>query len=315
MKSTEHRLELKVAKKDAIADAVAFLVLVDPAGVDLPEWEPGAHIDLELADGLVRQYSLCGDPSDRSRYEIAVLREPDGRGGSARVHDELDEGDIVVVRGPRNHFALVAAERYLFIAGGIGITPILAMVRRAEASGRPWRLVYGGRSRSSMAFHEELVARHGRRVCLWPQDEAGLIDLDAELGGLPGGTSVYCCGPEPLLGAVQQRCPSGVLHLERFSAIAQDDAGASTSFEIELARTGRTLTVAEDRSVVDVLHGAGIDVPVSCQEGICGTCETGVLDGIPDHRDSVLTDEERACNDCMFVCVSRSRTPRLRLDL
>ncbi|KAA9156775.1 oxidoreductase [Amycolatopsis acidicola] len=317
MKTGEQRLELKVAKKETIAEGVAYLVLADPDGADLPEWTPGAHIDVELSDEVVRQYSLCGDPDDRSRYEIAVLREPAGRGGSARVHDEVHEGDLIAVRGPRNHFELVDADEYLFIAGGIGITPIMAMVRRAEASGKPWRLVYGGRSRASMAFQDELSATYGDRVLLWPQDESGLIDLEAHLGTPMTGVKVYSCGPEPLLAAVQERCvawPAGSLHLERFSAVVQND-GESASFEIELAQDGRTLTVPEDRSVVEVLHDAGIDVPVSCREGVCGTCETAVLDGIPDHRDVVLSDEERACNDCMFPCVSRSLTPRLRLDL
>ncbi|MGV0644653.1 PDR/VanB family oxidoreductase [Mycolicibacterium sp. XJ2546] len=317
MQSNERQLQLTIAKKDYVAESVAHFVLIDPAGIDLPEWTAGAHIDLVLADDVLRQYSLCGDPRDRSRYEIAVLREPAGRGGSARVHDSLHEDDTVTVRGPRNHFPLVDAERYLFIAGGIGITPILPMVRTVHASGRPWRLLYGGRSRSSMAFRNELTSGYGEHVCVWPQDEFGLIDLGKELGTPVTDTAVYGCGPESLLTALQERCaawPAGTLYVERFRAAAHDTRDQS-AFEIELAKSGQTLDVPANRTVVDVLHEAGIDVPVSCREGTCGTCETRVLDGVPDHRDAVLTEEERACDDCMFVCVSRSLTPRLRLDL
>jgi ferredoxin-NADP reductase len=310
--------DVLVHRKDRVADGVVTLTLRDPAGDALPDWQPGAHLDLVLRPDLVRQYSLCGDPADRDTLRVAVLREPAGRGGSAYVHDELAEGQRIRIRGPRNHFPLVPARRYLFIAGGIGITPILPMVAAARAEGADWQLLYGGRTRGSMAFRAELAELSPDRVVLRPQDETGLLDLDSVLGVPRDGTAVYCCGPEPLLAAVQERCahwPAGTLHVERFTAKPDADAGPKTTFEVELARSGRTLTVPADRTVLQAVEDAGVPVLSSCQEGTCGTCETVVLDGVPDHRDSVLTDEERAIGDAMMICVSRSRTARLVLDL
>jgi ferredoxin-NADP reductase len=314
----EPELDLVLEKKEILADGVVQLTLRDPAGADLPAWEPGAHVDLVLTDDLTRQYSLCGDPAERSVLQVAVLREQEGRGGSAHVHDVLAEGDVVRVRGPRNHFALVDAPRYLFLAGGIGITPILPMIAAAEAAGADWRLVYGGRTRASMAFRDRLEELHPDRVDVRPQDETGLLDLAALLGEPAEGTAVYCCGPEPLLAAVEERCagwPAGALHLERFAPKAGADDGPREAFEVELAQTGTTLTVPADRSILDVVEAAGVGVLSSCQEGTCGTCETGVLEGVPDHRDSVLTAEEQAANDAMMICVSRSCSARLVLDL
>ncbi|KDN17207.1 PDR/VanB family oxidoreductase [Amycolatopsis rifamycinica] len=304
-------LELLVARKEKAADGVVTLTLRAPGGEPLPPWEPGAHIDLRLPDDVVRQYSLCGDPSEAAAYRVAVLREPGGRGGSAYVHDKLSPGDRLVVDGPRNHFALVDAESYLFIAGGIGITPILPMLDRVAATGREWRLVYGGRTRASMAFTDDL-ARHGDRVTFRPQDEHGLLDLPALLAGAHPGTAVYCCGPEPLLAAVEALGPED-LHVERFSPLP--DEGPRTAFEVELAGSGRVLPVPADRSILEVVEDAGIPVLSSCREGTCGTCETGVLGGEPDHRDAVLTADERAENEVMMLCVSRSCSPRLVLDL
>ncbi|MFD4191618.1 PDR/VanB family oxidoreductase [Amycolatopsis thermoflava] len=315
---SEVELDVALERKEELAAGVVRLTLRHPAGEPLPAWEPGAHLDLVLGEGLVRQYSLCGDPADRGVLQVAVLREPDGRGGSAWVHDRLSTGDIVRIRGPRNHFRLVNSPRYLFVAGGIGITPIVPMIARAEASGAEWRLVYGGRSRASMAFREELVARYGDRVEIRPQDESGLLDLDALLGAPRDGVAVYCCGPEPLLAAVEQRCaawPPGSLHVERFSPKAGADAGERTTFEVELAASGRTVIVPPDKSILAAVEEAGVSVLSSCQEGTCGTCETPVLDGVPDHRDSLLTESERAANDTMMICVSRSCGPRLVLDL
>ncbi|GAA2877212.1 PDR/VanB family oxidoreductase [Pseudonocardia halophobica] len=314
----EPELDLVLDKKEILADGVVQLTLRDPAGADLPAWEPGAHVDLVLTDGLTRQYSLCGDPAERSVLQVAVLREPAGRGGSAHVHDVLAEGDTVRVRGPRNHFALVAAPRYLFLAGGIGITPILPMIAAAEVAGADWRLVYGGRTRASMAFRDRLEERHPDRVDVRPQDETGLLDLAALLGEPAEGTAVYCCGPEPLLAAVEERCaawPAGTLHLERFAPKAGADDGPREAFEIELAQTGTTLTVPADRSILEVVEEAGVGILSSCREGTCGTCETGLLEGVADHRDSVLTAEEQAANDAMMICVSRSCSARLVLDL
>ncbi|EST35189.1 PDR/VanB family oxidoreductase [Streptomyces roseochromogenus] len=306
-------LELVVKAREFAAEEVLALTLRDPLGRALPDWEPGAHVDLLLGPGLERQYSLCGDPADRSAWRIAVLREPAGRGGSARVHEQLGEGGKVRVRGPRNHFRLEPAPRYRFLAGGIGITPILPMLAAAERSGAEWTLLYGGRTRSSMAFTGEL-ARYGDRVTLAPQDATGLLDLDPVLAGLPDGTLVYCCGPGPLLDAVEERCPAGALRIERFRPKDQQ-ASMDMEFEVVLARSGRTVPVPPDVSVLDAARAAGVEVLYSCTEGTCGTCETDVLEGAPEHRDSVLTEEERAAGDTMMICVSRCRGARIVLDL
>lgn len=311
--SDAYEAELVVDRRESAADGVLALTLRHPLGDQLPAWEPGAHIDVLLGPGLERQYSLCGDPADRTRWRIAVLREPAGRGGSAHVHEQVSQGAKVRVRGPRNHFALRPAPRYLFIAGGIGITPILPMLAAAEAEGAQWTLLYGGRTRNSMAFTEEL-SRYGDRVTVAPQDETGLLDLPSVLDGVPEGTLVYCCGPGPLLDAVEQRCPAGLLHVERFAPKEQPE-GENTEFEVELAQTGTTVTVAPDVSVLDAVRASGVEVLFSCTEGTCGTCETDVLDGTPDHRDSVLTDEEREAGETMMICVSRCRGKRLVLDL
>ncbi|MEW2048023.1 PDR/VanB family oxidoreductase [Streptomyces sp. NPDC005476] len=308
-----YETELVVSEREFAAEGVLALTLRHPLGEPLPPWEPGAHVDLVLGPELERQYSLCGDPADRSAWRIAVLREPAGRGGSAHVHAQLGQGDKVRVRGPRNHFALRPAPRYRFVAGGIGITPILPMLAAAEAAGAEWSLLYGGRSRESMAFAEEL-ARYGDRVTVAPQDETGLLDLGSVLDGLPEGTLVYCCGPGPLLDAVEERCPAGALHVERFQAKEQP-AGTEAEFEVELARSGRTLTVAAGVSVLDTVRAAGVEVLYSCTEGTCGTCETDVLEGIPEHRDSVLGPEEREAGETMMICVSRCRGKKLVLDL
>ena len=313
----EHETEVRVQAKEPVADGVVALVLQPVDGAPVPAWAPGAHVDLVLEGAPTRQYSLCGDPADRTAYRLGVLRDPAGRGGSLHVHDRLAVGDVVRVRGPRNHFPLVPSPRYLFIAGGIGITPVLTMVRAAEAAGADWELAYGGRQRASMAFLDELAA-YGDRVRVLPQDETGLLDLEALLGTPREQTRVYCCGPEPLLAAVEQRCaswPAGTLHVERFAPRPQDTQAPATAFEVELARSGRVLPVPADRSVLEVVEEAGARVLSSCSEGTCGTCETKVLAGIPDHRDSVLDEADRRAGTCLMICVSRSSTPRLVLDL
>jgi cytochrome P450/ferredoxin-NADP reductase len=313
----EFETDVRVAAKRTAADGVVTLALHDVGGHPLPPWTPGAHIDLVLGDAPTRQYSLCGDPTDRHTYRVGILRDPNGRGGSLHVHDRLQVGDVVRIRGPRNNFALAPSPRYLFIAGGIGITPILVMIAAAEAAGADWRLVYGGRQRASMAFLDEL-ARYGDRVTICPQDETGLLDLDTLLDTPQDDTLVYCCGPEPLLNAVEQRCagwPRRALHVERFSAKPLAVPARAEAFAVVLARSELTLTVPPDRSILDVVEEAGIGVLSSCAEGTCGTCETAVLEGEPDHRDSVLDEDERGAGACMMICVSRSCSPRLVLDL
>jgi ferredoxin-NADP reductase len=314
----EHESELVVEKVERVADAVVALTLVDPDGGSLPPWTPGAHVDLQLGD-LVRQYSLCGDPGDSRSYTVAVLREPESRGGSAFVHDKLVAGGRVLVRGPRNHFALVSAPRYVFIAGGIGVTPMLPMIAEAEATGADWHLWYRGRARSGMAYADAL-AGYGERVTLLPGDETGPLDLASVLAEPAEGTAIYVCGPERLLAGCEEICssswPASALHLERFAAKdIEAPEGGEREFELELAASGVTLTVPVDRSVFQVIEDAGISVLGSCHEGICGTCEAIVLEGDVDHRDSVLNESERAANDAMMVCVSRCFSDRLALDL
>ncbi|GAA0954861.1 PDR/VanB family oxidoreductase [Actinocorallia libanotica] len=309
---TPSTLDLRVAAKCEAAEGVVTLTLSRPDGGRLPDWAPGAHIDLVLPNGSIRQHSLCGDRWDAHTYRIGVLREASGRGGSTYVHDMLAEGDTVGIGGPRNNFRLVPAGRYVFIAGGIGITPLLPMIAQSEMQGIPWRLLYGGRSRSSMAFLEDL-ASYGDKVALVPADERGPLDLDAALADLPQDAKVYCCGPAGLLDAAAARCSGiepGRVRMERFVAAGQADGSPDEAFEVELRRSSRTLTVATGETLLDALSAVGVNVLSSCRQGLCGTCETTVLDGVPDHRDALLDDADRAAGDCMLVCVSRAASAR-----
>jgi ferredoxin-NADP reductase len=310
-------LKVVVSERSTAADGVVSLTLTPADGDPLPTWTPGAHIDLQLTDGLTRQYSLCGDPADRATWRIGVLREVAGRGGSAYVHDELAPGTTLAVSAPRNNFELHQASRYLFIAGGIGITPILPMIAEASQAGADWTLLYGGRTRASMAFTEEL-AQYGDRVHLRPQDEHGLLDLAAYLGQVQHGALVYACGPEPMLKAVAEACdhwPPNALHVERFAPIELAEPVRGESFEVLLARSGLTVTIEPGRSILETVEAAGVSVLSSCREGTCGTCETDVIDGLPEHRDSLLTEAERQSNETMFICVSRCLGAQLTLDL
>ncbi|GCE37917.1 Flavodoxin reductases (ferredoxin-NADPH reductases) family 1; Vanillate O-demethylase oxidoreductase [Rhodococcus wratislaviensis] len=299
------------------ADGIISLTFASLTGDKMPRWEPGAHIDVLLGPELERQYSLCGDVNDERTLRVAVLREPDSRGGSQWVHERLSVGDKIRIRGPRNHFRLVEAQEYLFIAGGIGITPILPMIADCEARGSRWSLVYGGRSTDSMAFTTQL-AKHQDRVRFWPQDENGHIDIRGFLGDPRPGTAIYCCGPGPLLDAVEDVCsqwPTDALHLERFRPRAGAMEGPESPFEVELEQSNMVVTVAVGQTIVDACKSAGVHIPTSCGEGTCGTCETVVLEGVPEHRDSYLTAQERESNEVVMPCCSRSRTSRLVLDL
>ncbi|QKJ20800.1 PDR/VanB family oxidoreductase [Microbacterium hominis] len=303
-----------VSRRD-VAHGVIELRLQRPGGGRLPDWAPGAHIDLLLDDGAVRQYSLCGDRWDAATYTIAVQREPCGRGGSVAIHDSIAVGSVVRFGGPRNNFRLAPAPEYLFIAGGIGITPLLPMIRGAELAGAEWRLLYLGRSRRRMAYLDEL-SPYGARVTMHCSDERGRIDLDT---WRPRDARVrtYACGPERLLdsvaawGAVEGGWPPKV---ERFAATASD-SGAERAFEVVATRTGATVTVDTGETVVAALRRAGVSVLTSCAQGVCGTCETRVVAGTPDHRDALLDDDERTASDSMYPCVSRCRGERLLLDL
>lgn len=314
---------LQVCQKSAVAEDVVALDLIHPEGRTLPSWEPGAHLDLILPTGLVRQFSLCGDPRDPRRWRIAVLKESKNGGGSLYIHEELRPGATVEFAGPRNNFPLVAAEHYLFIAGGIGITPILPMIEAVARESRDWHLLYGGRRRRSMAFVDEL-AGYGSNVTIWPEDNCGLLDLPAALSPLPSQTAVYCCGPEGLLGAVVRACEADgrpAPHFERFQAapeVVTRKAPSGTEeggFTVVLRRQGLTVEVLPGVSILDSIEQAGYQPIYSCREGYCGCCETGVVDGVPDHRDEYLTHQDRDSGKKIMICVSKSRSPTLVLDL
>lgn len=312
----EVEVDLRVTARDDVADGVVALTLATPDGSELPDWSPGAHIDLILPD-VVRQYSLCGDTNDRSTWRVGVLLDPESRGGSSYIHQNLGVGSTVRTRGPRNHFPFVRAPKYLFVAGGIGITPLLPMIDAAEATGADWELHYVGRTRATMGFLEEL-ADYGDKVTLIPRDETDPLDLDALLGTPRADTAVYCCGPERLLEAVENGCrtwPDGSAHIERFSARAVDEPDGQQGFEVECQRSGVTVTVEPGQTIYDAVEAVGVDVLGSCMEGVCGTCECDILDGVADHRDSVLSDAEREAGETIMICVSRARSERLVLDL
>ncbi|MFE4551305.1 PDR/VanB family oxidoreductase [Streptomyces sp. NPDC056785] len=303
-------LRLTVTGHEQIADGVVRLRL---AGHGLPRWEPGAHLELVLPSGLVRQYSLCGDPADTSSYTVAARLAEDGRGGSREVHERLREGMTVEVRGPRNRFPLAEAPGYVFVAGGIGITPLLPMLRAVQGRA-DWRLLYGGRSRASMPFLAEIEGLDPARVTVVAEDVDGRPDLDALFTDLPAGTAVHCCGPEGLMAAVRDRLPDGAtLHLERFAPHAPGAGDGDRAFAVELRRSARTLTVPAGSTLLAAVRAELPGTPYSCEQGFCGTCQQRVLEGEIDHRDELLTDTERG--DSMLICVSRARGDRLVLDM
>lgn len=327
MGSSVERRPLLVASTRRESDSVVSLQLVDPEGSALPAWTPGAHVEIELDNGLIRHYSLCGAVEDASSWRIAVLLEPKSRGGSRYIHDELRPGHIVQLRRLRNQFPLGESGEYIFIAGGIGITPILPMIQHAQASRTPYTLFYCGRSRSNMAFVDELSQNSHARII--PFDTDGVLDVAAVLDATDLNSSIYCCGPAPLIDAVKTNgARVGVsVHVESFRAgqpevqdspqgdRASEGQTVEDEFEIVLARSRVTLPVPRNRSILEILELNGIPQDFSCREGTCGTCETTVLAGLPDHRDSVLDDDEKAANDTMMLCVSRSLSKRLTLDL
>ncbi|MCU1529648.1 MAG: hypothetical protein JWP75_3411 [Frondihabitans sp.] len=308
--------EVQVVSRTRSAEGVELFELAALPGSTLPAWTPGAHIDVVLPDGEVRQYSLSGAPSSPT-WRIGVLREADGRGGSVWLHDELSAGDRLTVAGPRNHFEFEPhrGTSYLFVAGGIGITPISAMAEAAAKAGVGYSIHYAGRSRSTMALLPELASKHGSRLAIYAGDEGVRLDLDALFADLPPFTTTFCCGPARLIEAIEAAAAGRQLVVERFEPKAVGQPVLSEAFEVELAATGVTVTVGPDRSILELAEEAGALVLSSCREGTCGTCETVVLEGQVDHRDSILTLDEQAANDVMYVCVSRAVTPRLVLDL
>jgi ferredoxin-NADP reductase len=312
---------MAVAEAEPAADGVLRLRLKAADGHPLPRWTPGAHIDLQCGDtGLSRQYSLCGDPQDTDSYEIAVLREATGRGGSAWVHEHLRSGATVQVRGPRNHFPLdEGASHLILVAGGIGITPISAMARRARALGLSYEIHYSGRRRAGMALLARLQAEHGDRLHLYVAEEGRRADYAALLATPRAGARIHACGPARMqdgLEAASRHWPEDSLRMEHFvSTVGALDPAREQGFEVELRASGRVLQVRNDQTLLDALRNARIEVQSDCREGLCGSCEVPVLEGDVDHRDMVLTRGERTACTKMMSCCSRARSGRLVLDL
>jgi vanillate O-demethylase ferredoxin subunit len=291
--------------------------LQEADGRPLAPFTAGAHIDVQIPGGPVRQYSLCGKAVSVDPYTIAVKKELESRGGSTGMHERIDAGTVLSIGGPRNHFPLVPGRHpSLFIAGGIGVTPITAMISALETEGQDWTLHYCARSKDHAAFYAELEKLAPERVH-GHFSEKPILDVDALMREQPAGTHIYCCGPKGLMNSVREATsawPEDHVHFEWFTA-PDINTDANTAFEVELARSGVVLNVAPDQSILQVLRDNGFDIPSACEEGICGTCETRVLSGEPEHRDALLSPEERAANKTMMVCVSRSKGPRLVLDL
>lgn len=320
---TSKTLTVRVERiRQEAVDIVSF-ELVDPAGGRLPDFTPGSHVDVHPGPDLVRQYSLCNGPGETDRYLISVKREPQSRGGSIAMHERVKEGDVLTISAPRNNFPLdTGASHSVLIAGGIGVTPILSMARHLLAAKASFQLLYFTRSIKHAAFHDLLSAPefHGKvhfHYALEP--EAIRSYLRRFLWDRKEGAQLYLCGPKPFMDLVEETAaptwPPQAVHVEYFSADPEALAGPSDEFEVALAQSGGTYTIPEGKSIVEVLAEQGISIETSCEQGICGTCLTGVLEGVPDHRDMYLTDEEKAACDKMTPCVSRARNRKLVLDL
>jgi len=313
------RLSLKVVERHEVAEGVASFILGDAHGRPLPSWSAGAHIAIRLPNGLTRQYSLCGKADDALRYRIAVLNEQNGRGGSSYIHANLNAGDVLEAGEPVNHFNLEPGANYLFIAGGIGITPLLPMIDSVEAKGADWRLFYGARDRHHTAFHDEL-ASFGDRVHFWPQDERGVLPLQ-DLVSTAGAALIYACGPGGMLDSLQAVCDQNGagerLRIERFSGtgLPETPAGESSEFIAVVASTGQEVVVKPDQTLLNALLDAGVDALFSCEEGTCGTCELKVIEGTPDHRDSILSESQKQSGQYIMPCVSRALSGRIVLDI
>jgi ferredoxin-NADP reductase len=303
---------LRVTDRHVVAhdENVVALTFVAADGKPLPRWHPGAHIDIHLPSGLLRQYSLCGDPDITDSYRIAVRRIPDGGGGSIEVHDALSVGATVTTHGPRNAFPLTVpgygspTRRFRFIAGGIGITPILSMLGLAKRLGVDWSMVYVGRTRDSLPFVDEVVG-FGDRVLIRTDDETGLPTAAELLGDCPAGTAVYACGPAPMLTSIRAELAGRddvELHFERFAAPPVVDG---KEFSVTVASTGVEVRVGADETLLAALNRSGVHTQYSCQQGFCGTCRTRVLAGTVDHRDTLLTEPEHD-NQMMLICISRA---------
>jgi tetrachlorobenzoquinone reductase len=309
-------LQVRVRTMRWEASGVLSLELAATGDDALPPFEPGAHVDLRLPDGTMRQYSLCGDPSDWSHYRVAV-RAVGGGLSSSYIHRKLRPGELVTISAPRNNFPLLDAARYIFVAGGIGITPLLPMMRQAGAAGKQWTLLYCNKRDADAPFLRE-VRTLGGEVSLHCSEAGTRLDVGARFGAVEPDTMVYCCGPEQLMSAVEQAAvawPADNVRFEWFAPRSRPLDETSGGFEVVCNVSGLTLTVPPDKSVLAVLNDAGVQVPCSCQQGICGTCELRVLSGEVDHRDSILSSAERTASETMMTCVSRARSPRLVIDI
>jgi len=298
------------------APGVLSLELVPTNGKPLPPFEPGAHIDLHLPGNIMRQYSLCGDPNDTSRYRVGIRSVSDGL-SSQFVHRKLRPGEVIKVSAPRNNFPLIDADRYLFVAGGIGVTPLIPMMQAASARNKPWTLLYCNKRDTDAPFLDEIRALGGT-LSLHSSEAGTRLDVQQRLGQVEENTVVYCCGPERLMTAVEEATaawPADTVRFEWFTPRSRPADEVSGSFEVVCEQSGLTVTVPPEKSVLEALNDAGIPVPCSCQQGICGTCEVRVIDGEVDHRDSILSSSERAANQTMMTCVSRAKGARLVLDI
>ncbi len=318
--STIEMIEVVVAAREDQAAGIVVLDLARPDGGPLPAFEAGAHIDVHVTDDLIRQYSLCNPPGETARYRVGVLNDPNSRGGSVAIHRDFQVGRTVRVSVPRNHFPLHdEADHSVLVGGGIGVTPMIAMAYALQAAGRSFELHYCARARDRAGFLDELAAAFGDSLTLhFDEDgDAAMLRPAALLSGRSADTHVYVCGPSGFMDwviaqAKEAGLESGRIHYEYFNAEI-DTHGAA--FEVEARKSGKILKVGEDQTILDALVGAGIKVDKSCEQGVCGTCICDVLEGTPDHKDKFLTEEEREDNDQIVVCCSRSKTPRLVLDI
>ena len=322
MSAAESLMQVRIKRISYEAENINSYELVDPAGGDLVPFTAGSHVDLHLSNGMIRSYSLVNDQSERRRYVVAVNNDAASRGGSRFIHETLRAGDVITISHPRNNFALQEnATRSVLIAGGIGITPLLSMICRLEVLGRSWELFYAARTRVAAAFLDELNAlRSGSRANLHVNFDEGepsrMLDLSAIVKSAPTEAHLYCCGPVAMLEAFEVATvdrPAEQVHVEYFKV--KEKPASEGGFEVRLARSHRTIAVEAGKTILNALLDAGIAVNYACTEGVCGTCETRVIEGIPDHRDLFLGKEEQSANKTMMICCSGSKSSTLVLDL
>jgi vanillate O-demethylase ferredoxin subunit len=316
-------IEVRVARKATEAEGITSFELVRADGGDLPAFEPGAHLDIHIPSGVVRQYSLCNPSNETHRYQIAVLRDPASRGGSEAMHATVGEGDLLKISVPRNHFPLSSGNGHtLLMGGGIGITPVLCMAEQLSRSGASFELHYCTRSQGRTAFYDALRAGSFAADVHFHFDDGSAeqrLNIAQKLSSCTSQTHLYVCGPKGFMDAVLGKArelgwPESRIHYEYFGAevVHKIDDG---TFEVEIASTGKVISIAADKSITTALAEAGVEIPLSCEQGVCGTCLTRVVAGIPDHRDMYLTPAEQALNDQILPCCSRSKSTRLVLDL